>query len=282
MSCQALCHDLTACRNFSLLDADYCYVHNQIPEIHAQKKRWINRHIMGYGGYGAFYHNDLLRQKQILKDLRNKKVVLTETDISNIPLRFKYLDIYVLLVKHNYATYNWNPPLMMLCYQYMMKFHPTNLNGPSGNQDLIQDIHQHIVLKNSSSFFDFLGLVPMIEEKIHFSSEEAKARFRITVSTYVAACLEHSEAARELSWWPKSSLEVLMKTYTDVHKLNEEHPYYNCLIQRWLPELYELNYTEKQIQKIKMDHCKEELMMNRWHPDRVEWLMNQGIEVENM
>lgn len=282
MSCQALCHDLSTCRNYSLLDADYCFVHNQIPEIQVQKKRWIKRYILGHEGYGPFYQDNYALQKHILKDLRLKKVVLTEEDVKKIPYRNKYIDIYVLLVKYGFIQQGWHAPLLMLCYRYLLKHKDGNLFGLLGHRDLLHDIHHHIILKNSNTFFDFIGLIPVIEEKIHFATEDSKFHFRTLISSYVIACLEHSEAARELSWWSRPTLDALMHCYKDVHKLTEDHPYYRCLTQRWLPDLYELHETEKQMQKIKMDQCKEELMMNRWHPARVEWLLNQGIEVENM
>jgi hypothetical protein len=281
MSCQALCHDLSSCRNYSLLEAEYCWIHNQIPERNKQKIRWIKRYIRGYGGYGPFYHNDVSLRKRILSDLANKRVVLTKEDIEKIPALNKYLDIYTLLCKYDYAEYKDNPALMLRAYVYMMKQDPSHEFGLQGNLDLIHDIHNHIVLKNANSFYDFLAMIPLMEEKMDLREFQV-FNYRNDVARYVTACLEHSEAARELSWWSKAVLNTLIDCYKQVHHLEEDHTYIKCACQRWLPDLKELYETEKQVQKYKMNHCKEELMMNRWHPNRVAWLLDQGIPVENM
>ena len=65
-------------------------------------------------------------------------------------------------------------------------------------------------------------------------------------------------------------------------ELGEGHPLTRALVGRWLLDLKELYVAEKAIQKIKMDACKEELMMNRWHPRRVSWCLKQGLDIEDM
>ena len=75
-------------------------------------------------------------------------------------------------------------------------------------------------------------------------------------------------------------MDVLRSFY--IEKLTDDHPLTKMLVQRWLPDLKELYQAEKAIQKIKMDQCKEELMMNRWHPNRVEKHLLMGLDVEDM
>ena len=267
MSCQALKANLKCCRNWSCLDSKYCSQHENLSQ-ETRKDRWICRYILGGGGVSPYswWHKDL--GIQILTDLKSKRIVLTKTDISKIPSRDRYIDIYVFLIKHGYADASDNSKLLARSYLYYIQ-------GSSQNResfDFLPEICSILILQSGRSLFRFLKTLSVICKKYNhftpFAIEE--------IPRYL-----DSEAAKELSWWSHKELDELRIHYEK--ELSVEHPLTRCLVLRWLLDLKELYRTEKAIQKIKMDQCKEELMMNRWHPDRL-WKYYEmfGIEVDDM
>ena len=106
---------------------------------------------------------------------------------------------------------------------------------------------------------------------------EQKTQFLIDV---IPSLLD-GRGAKELSWWSRDALDAIRIYYEKV--LGADHALTRCLVSRWLLDLKELYGTEKAIQKIQMDQCKEELMMNRWHPDRLtKYYEEYGIDSDDM
>jgi hypothetical protein len=50
----------------------------------------------------------------------------------------------------------------------------------------------------------------------------------------------------------------------------------------FFPRVKEIYIEEKEVQKMRMDHCKEQLMMVCWHPDRVMKYLEMGYEPDDM
>lgn len=208
--------------------------------------------------------------KQILVDLDSKRVVLTRADIANIPSQDRYMDIYLFLIKHGYAEPTDNCQLMARCYWYYVD---KSSYAPAQWADfpLRKELRDTLILHSGKAFFKFLKSLAKL----------CKGRQRfVDFAIREIPTLLDTAAAKELSWWSHSSLDELRIHYEK--ELGAEHSMTRCLVQRWLLDLKELYQTEKQIQKWKMDHCKEQIMMNRWHPDRVEKLLRLGYEVEDM
>lgn len=136
----------------------------------------------------------------------------------------------------------------------------------------ILDVIQKVFLTSSGAqLHNFLLTVPFIAKK----SESLSGFLSVSIPK-----LLDTEAAKELSWWSRADLDVIRIAFEK--ELGILHPLTQCLVQRWLLDLKELYVTEKAIQKIKMDHCKEELMMNRWHPSRVWWYLERGLDIDDM
>lgn len=245
------------------------------------KRRLFYRYILGHGAH-PYYIGNKVGLSLILYILSSKHLVLTKEDILKIPVKNKYLDIFALLCEHDYVKPEDHPDLMLRAFVYYWRCYPLNPNPrTTGNMALLNAIEKHIICKSGRSFFDFLCMLPKIEKsakRFWFSRED----LLIKITEFVNQKLEFSEASRELSWWPRSTRETLLDAYRTVHQLPENHPLVRCAIQRWLPDLDELHNTEKQIQFIKMNTVKEELMMNRWHPDRVSKLYEMGIDPDDM
>lgn len=279
MACRAINSNLTRCRNYHTMDSDFCRSHQGLFD-HLHKRRMFRNYILGHGTH-PYYMGNKSRLQLILHVLYTRQLVLTKEDILNIPLKNKYLDIFVLLCQHDYAKPEDHPILMLRCFVYYWCYPLNSEHRLTGNKDLLNAIEEHIICKSGRSFFDFLCMLPKIEKTARrFWFDHGNLLIKMT--EFVNQKLEFSEAARELSWWSRSTRQTLLDAYRTVHQLAENHPFVRCAVQRWLPDLDELHNTEKQIQFIKMDTVKEELMMNRWHPDRVSKLYEMGIDPDDM
>jgi hypothetical protein len=274
MACCALKKDLTDCRNWSSLDGKYCHVHQHITDQEI-KDRWMKRFFLGGGGRWVFIYDSATNSApRILEDLYSGRIVLTDADAQKLPSADRFIDTYVFLVRHGFISATANNKLLLRSLLYLLNttiIHQ-QIGRPVVKPLLLSAIPEALILKTSQTLYHFLSLVPLLA-----TGSQEKMSFLLT---YVPTLLE-TEAAKELSWWSREKLDTLRVQYQKL--LGEEHPLTKCLLLRWLLDLKELYKTEKAIQKIQMDQCKEELMMNRWHPDRV-WRYYEefGIDIEDM
>jgi hypothetical protein len=190
--------------------------------------------------------------------------MLTREDIQKIPSRDRYIDVFVLLVEHGFAKPTDHSNLLSRSFVYFLEVRALQSWNP-----LCQKIYDCLIRNSGDNLFRFLKSLPTL------SRISTVALLHQEVSS-----LLDSQGAKELSWWTHKELDVLRSFY--IEKLTDDHPLTKMLVQRWLPDLKELYQAEKAIQKIKMDQCKEELMMNRWHPNRVEKHLLMGLDVEDM
>lgn len=160
-----------------------------------------------------------------------------------------------------------------MCISYF--FHTKsilNVDAPGiYKSPVVDEIEKTLILANHTTLIPFLLVMPHIVKK--------RPSYTDSVVRYIPTLLD-SDAAKEISWLPHQALDRIRVDY--VKELGEDHILTRCLVQRWLLDIKELYQTEKAIQKIKMDQCKEELMMNRWHPSRIERWLDMGIEPDDM
>ena len=129
-------------------------------------------------------------------------------------------------------------------------------------------IEKILIVHSGRTLFDFIYFLPVfIKSNITFT------RF---IMMYIPSILD-SHGAKELSWWSRDNLNELRVHYEK--ELGKEHSFTRCLVERWLPDLKELYKTEKSIQKLMIDSCKEELMAVCWHPSRIEKYLEMGIDI---
>ena len=269
MSCQALKANLCGCRNWSCLDSDFCAQHKSLSREEF-KRRWVSRYILGQQGYLQYaYWNQTVGVK-MLSDLESNRVTLTRADIAQIPSRDRYLDIYLFLVKHGYAKPTYNCDLLARAYWYYVD---KCSSAPAQWPDfpLKKELRDILILYSGSSLFRYLKSLAKLCK--------GRPRFTVFAMQDVPAHLD-SNAAKELSWWSHQDLDELRKHYEKV--LGVDHPLTKCLVQRWLLDIKELYITEKAIQKLKMDLCKEQLMMDRWHPSRLEKYLEMGYDIDQL
>ena len=275
MSCSSLKANLKQCRNWSCLDSPYCHAHKDVtPEV--LRSRWVRRYILGQGGFPTFSFFWKSDQKQLLKDLRSRKITLRRQDIESIPTRDRYIDIFILLIENEYATPYDNPALYArciyhFCYSSIQTSH-LQQHGQLGRIARItlmgDKIEQILIIHSGRTLFDFIYFLPVfIKSNTPFSDFILK---------YIPSILD-SRGAKELSWWSRTNLNELREHYEK--EIGKDNPFTRCLLERWLPDLKELYITEKNIQKLKIDSCKEELMAVCWHPSRVSKYLDMGIDI---
>jgi len=270
MSCKAIKPNFKHCRNWACSDNGYCSSHKSYSsETH--KERWFKRYILGIGQPLPFYWSFAEPQdqnvKEIVRALKAGEIQLSKEDIQKIPNRDLYIDVYTLLVLFDLAKPSDHPLLLGRSLLYYLRF----LSTGARLNTTTQVIRQSLILSTGQYLLAYLQSIPIFLKK----TPEYLDLFLRDVPTML-----DSEAAKELSWRSRQELDVLRMVYEG--KLGVDHPLTKTLVQRWLPDIKELYQTEKAIQKCKMDQCKEELMMNRWHPDRVGKYLLMGIDVEDM
>lgn len=269
MSCCALKRNLRQCRNWSMVDTDFCYAHrNLTPKT--IKKRWLKRYIRGTSSYPIYTISYTKQKSNILHALQSGRIVLTAEDIRRLPPQSRYADIYLLLIEHHIVQPGVHPHLekaIMGYYYFLLRHFPHHDLEPA----IRLAIQNYLILYSGKTFYNFLYSLssPMDDH------ENLHRRITEQITTFL-----DSDAAKEFSWYPHSDLDGLRIEY-EKH-LGKDHAFTKCLVQRWLPDIKELYVTEKAIQKIKMDQCKEEIMMVCWHPSRIEKYLSMGIEPADM
>ncbi len=269
MSCCALKSTYTPCRNWSLLESELCHVHqNMDPEV--MKDRWFKRYVLGLTYTLFTYEKDWYDRNLILGPLKSGRFTLTKEDILKIPNREKYIDVFLLLVEHGFIPRGVHLRQESTCrwfFCFLMTDFPTKDPLPN----LRKKLEELYVLHSGKVLYDFLIWLPYPL----LNRSRMTKRFR----AYIPTILD-SSAAKEPSWMPHKELDNIRLEYEKI--IGHDKATQRCLVERWLPDLKELYQTEKQIQKIKMNHCKEELMMNRWHPDRVSAYLEMGIDLDDI
>lgn len=265
MSCSALNANLHSCRNWCVDGIDVCHAHHHTDPL-IQKQRWFQRYILGSPEFLVFTFLHPTYKNKILSDLISGRIQLTKEDILSIPNDSRYLDIYMLLLEHGFIERGTHVALeraILDYYCFLLTQFPDHDMMPT----MRTVIESSMILESGTTLYDFLMSLP---DALH-----RRERLTQAMIGHIPMILD-SDAAKELSWFSYADLDKLRIHYEAV--LSKEHPITKYLVQRWLLDLKELYQTEKAIQKIKMDCCKEELMMNRWHPDRVGALLELGID----
>ena len=283
MSCIALNKNLHQCRNWTVIGKDFCHAHRSMNK-ELFKERWLSKYIIGQRQIPTYTIISPFNKEKILADLKSGIVTLTREDICKIPATEGYVDIYLLLLQHNFAQYGDHPQLErsgLWLYQLIMYHFPYDDRDEFQRSKLMtlkQTIEKYLITYSGKSLYNFFIFIGM--------AVIGRTKLSTQIKEYIPSLLD-SDAAKELSWYSYDVLDGIRREWEECCKQKNgappmRHPLMRCLVERWLPDIKELYQTEKQIQKIKMDQCKEELMMDRWHPDRVGKLLEMGIDPEDM
>jgi hypothetical protein len=268
MSCKALKSNLALCRNWACKHSDFCHAHATLSK-ESLKERWVSRYLLGQRGYPKYTVFSKANEKTILSDLQSGWIVLTKEDIRRFPKLDRYTDVYLLLMEHGFVERGTHTPLEFISLWLYMKL-LANFSNDRSLAPLRSLIERNMILASGKTLYDFLLWI----------SYPAVGGPRLSglLVSYVPTLLD-TEAAKELSWYPRDELDKLRIHYENI--AGKDHPLTRYLVERWLLDLKELYVTEKAVQKIKMDQCKEELMMNRWHPHRVAHYLEMGLDIDD-
>ena len=271
MSCKALKSNLKQCRNWCCKDSDFCLQHSALSK-ETLKDRWVSLYLLGEGSLSIYTVFNRRNEDKILLDLQSGWITLTKEDIRKIPNQQRFIDIYLFLMENGFTERGANMKLEFTSLWFLMQLlvNFPELTSHDRLDPLVKLIERNLVLASGKTLYDFLMWIryPVV----------GRPRLTQALVTYIPKFLD-TEAAKELSWYPRDELDKLRIEYENTP--GKEHPLTKCLVLRWLLDLKELYQTEKAIQKIKMDQCKEELMMNRWHPDRVLKYLEMGLDIDD-
>lgn len=227
----------------------------------------MKRYVFHWNRFTAFNRRD---EQKVLSDLKSGRIVLTKEDILKIPYQQRYVDIYLLWMEHGFVKRGTHVPLEAVALHLYLDI-LKNFPGQDNVRPLRQLIEKTLILSSGQALYNFLLYV----------SHPVQDRARLTqqMVEYIPMLLD-TDAAKELSWFARDTLDKIRIEYEKTP--GKEHALTKCLVERWLPDLKELYQTEKAIQKIKMDQCKEELMMERWHPSRLQKYLDMGYDLDQL
>lgn len=284
MACCAIKKDGTRCRNYAFqLSADtdektlpLCWSHRRYSKwLHAIRwwHRYFQKHIFTYR-----WSKHL--GPQMLRDLQNGWVTLRSASVGRIPATNLYIDIYTLLCSHGYIQAAWNTGLYNHTIGYILQrlFMMAEVPNPNLAEEDRKALRPYVdtFLSQSSGYHFLLQQLPSIVQIPLL--QDCVQQHPYVIPEWLDTFKE-SELGKELSWSATELCPRLAKMY---EPLPPDNSLRNHMLQRFLPDLCELYEAEKQTQKWKMDHIKEELMATTWHPDRVKKLLEGGLDPDDM
>lgn len=288
MACKAIKEDHLPCRNSRQEDSVYCYAHREMtPEIY--KERWFQRYILGNrpDHDRIFYFREKEENsptQPILEPLRSGEIKLTEEDIARIPVAERYIDVFLLLVENEFADWRENKKLanrvliyyihlQILEYEYGFRRGLRRLaNALTGSGVSSIRVIERLLQKDWEVLVNFMYKLPrLLQQK--FSDYQNTEEVFLPILTQLSEC----EAQREASWYTKSG--SLLDHY---NKYEVGKAFLPFLKDVFYPKLDQLLKEEKKVKYARSNIFKEELMMNRWHPDRIWKHLEMGIDVDDM
>lgn len=281
MACKAIKFDNTLCKNWSISESEYCQVHQDItPAVH--KERWFQRYILGnrpdHDRIFYFHFSEENSPSQpILEPLYSGEIHLTNEDVNRIPAEDPYLDVFLLLLEHGFATIYQNKKLticLLKCYIRMQLF----LRGlgivnrlTKGTSPMCR-VFERLLHKDTELLVKFIHLLPEILHKKFSEYEDAEHIFIPILSELLEV-----DAQRELSWYDKSGYLLEIYNKNEIGK-----KFLPFLQDMFYPRLRELFLEERKAKYARCNIFKEELMMVSCHPDRIHRYLEMGIAIEDL
>jgi hypothetical protein len=267
MECLAIKQDGRYCRNYCLSNnPHFCKQHVNLSREELTR-RWKNRYLVAGGGSRMLHPRHRQKVQKALELLQEGVVTIHLDDLKALHNDERYIDIYVILCDYLHCDYTVNLELYLATTLILLR--TIEFANPNYLFGLLVD---RLILRSSKVLERFLYIVAILAK--HDNSMPTRPQFH----QFMMSLLE-TDVAKEFSWNYDGQVVYLQ----ELHKIEVSRIYKDFIEQRWLPDLKELYKSEKQIQKAKMSHCKEELMMICWHPDRVaHWLETGGWPLFDM
>lgn len=269
MACLAIKHDLKDCRNYAVGDTNLCYIHKNLC-ISEMTARWKRKNFHGFNTSRLLLPSKKQKRARILTPIGLGLVKINENDLRKMPITERLVDLYIVLCEYLHLELDVNMTYKMHCFRIFLRIIEFyNHRRPNYLESVFSE---HLVLKSVRHFKTFLKVIAEFSKNPHSMTN------RPHFFEYMMSIME-TDTVKEFSW----NHEAQHEFKKSIHELKCLPSFIEFIESRWLPDIQELYRAEKQIQKLKISHIKEQLMMVCWHPIRVEkWLTTGGWELLEM
>jgi hypothetical protein len=268
------------CRNFATNDSLFCAPHQTLSSVEL-KRRWVDAYlgnaIYRYRGeMGAIYrHRGEMGAEHAFAPLRAGLFTLTQQDIKKInilPHNQSVIDIYLLLLRDGFCT----PEDNIKAFLRLVQFYLT-LRSVRAETHYLWTLTFEVLFNTSVALYE-----KSLDVILSMTNQKANATIKAyalhpETQVLLRDVLE-TDIGHEWSWTsPKARYEEFFsKEPTPAPEMIE------FMRTTFFPRVKEIYIEEKEVQKMRMDHCKEQLMMVCWHPDRVMYYLEMGYEMDDI
>ena len=270
MKCEAIKPNLACCKGKRALGNVYCSFHRDSNYKDHHKDRWFKKYILAHKGGLYLVNYSTASQEKIYSDLDSGRVVLTEHDIASIPCLNRYVDIFALLCSKGVALRYMNTCLWTLSVMYVIAL----ISYDRIDKNYVTFIIDSLLNNDTSNIYN---LLLCITTKIAILSRPLTLKETFNITTFLTSLCE-IELMKKFSWENRTG-----EIYEDFKRIiGEDHIITTYMAGRFLPEIKSIFTTERQIQKAKMLHYKEEIVQKAWHPRRLEMYLNMGYALDDV
>ena len=263
MACLSINANMKPCRNYAVSGDDFCACH----DAKSLNKQWKKRYMSPSSPSLALLSE--AEMEHFVSQLNSGHIKVTKKDVERIPDDPKFIELYLFLIHGGFAEPFWNTKLYLKTILFLFELEQLGAR----NHPLFEPIVDVLITRDQDSFEKFLAsAVVLVREGM------IQRSFYPHLFALMLVFLE-MPGGIEFCWSnPYARLGEKFKEMLSESGQNFQH----FLDARFWPEVREVLATQKGILKAKMDHIKEELMMNRWHPTRVELYLEMDIDVDDM
>ncbi len=224
-------------------------------------------------GRCLYRHRGEMGAEHALAPLRAGLFTLTQEDIKKIHIsRQSVIDIYILLLRDGFCMPEDNIQMFMRLIHFYL-----SIRSLHAESHYLWAPTFEVLFNTSVRLYEMSidAILSMTSAKTHTNIKayalhpETQVLLRDVIDT---------DIGREWSWTsPKERYE---KVFTQDPKPADE--IVEFMQNTFFPRVKEIYLEEKEVQKMRMDHCKEEIMMVCWHPDRVMKYLEMGYEMDDI
>jgi hypothetical protein len=260
----------SCCRNFATNDSLFCASHQTLTSVEL-KIRWIDTFLVD----GLYRYRGEMGAEHTLAPLRAGLFTLTQQDIKKInilPHNQGVIDIYLLLLRDGFCT----PEDNIKAFLRLIQFYLT-LRSVNAKSHYLWTLTFEVLFNTSVALYE-----KSLDAILSMTSQKATATIRAYAlhpeTQVLLRDILDTEIAHEWSWTsPKARYEEFFsKEPMPAPEMIE------FMRTTFFPRIKEIYIEEKEVQKMRMDHCKEQLMMVCWHPDRIMNYLEMGYEMDDI
>lgn len=254
------------CRNFATNDSYFCASHNTLtPEV--LKQRWIRLYLR----FCKYSYRDEKGAEHVLAPLRAGIFTLTREDILAIHSnRLGALDTYLLLLREGYCE-----PVDNIVYFLRSILYCLNLVSLQAATHPLLALLKEVFFNTSMKLYE-TSVHAILSLSSSTSPANHKAYGLHPETQVLLREITDTEIAHQWAWTnPKERLE---KFFGDEPKPAEEMVHFMRTV--FFPCIDRIYMEGKQVQKMRIDSVKKELMAVCWHPDRVMKYMEMGFDMD--